>query len=766
MKECFKYQTLILVILLIISVRIYPQNSAANGFTTYLQFFDEFNNIGRTTCSVADIDSLLITRDVANIRFGKGKIYLFPAIGKRPMAAMFVGKGRFIFSAPTKIEHEQLLRYYEKGVDLEFSQAFLLFNDTTLNQLTKNFKYKSENCSFETRDNTKYFLGYVGDKSKNHIERNIFQSLIDTAKNGFFYAQMFKNKFQPFFFEINPFEQEEVRFSNRWANSQGIDLPEVICQFPLKRKGNLIINPPSKDQLKNDFYKIDVKISGGLNFQAKANVKATILKRNLQWIYFNIFSEMEIDSIISSNNKKIEFYKPDKNNNIWVHLDKSYDKFDQLNLIFYYHSSKLLESDDNSWVYFRAPSLWYPSYGEEESALFDLTYQYSDLYRLVSVGDSVSSVKNSGDIISNWKTKQPVQQASFNIGYYKQDNYKKDDSTVVSVLNAKSGHFSGNMSKEIAFDVINSIGFYSKIFGPCPVKHLFISETPYLHGLAFPGLIHLSWATYEQQNSKGFDELFRAHEVAHQWWGIDVGFKTYHDQWLSEAMAEYAGMMYMQLVFENNQRFVEAMKKSKENILQNRKYLFSDGQQAGPIYLGYRTSSANTQGDYDLIVYEKGAWVLHMLRMMMVDLNTMKEDKFIALLNDFYKSYSGKLATTDNFRAIIEKHMNLKMDWFFNEWIYNTAIPKYKVAYTTKDSPDGKYILQCKIKQENVPDDFVMPMIIKITLSNKQYSLVTKWIDKGIKEFQFSVPSKPDDVTFNYMDSVLGEIEKVDYKEM
>jgi hypothetical protein len=766
MKNFLSYFFALSLLILFIPVMSYSQKNQSAGSISYLKYFEEFNKIGQSTCLVSDIDSLTMVRDVAKFNLKKGKIYLFPAVGGKQIAAMFIGKGVFSITPPSKIEQDQFLKFYKKGSPLEFGHLFILFNDLTLAELNKASNFKPESGSFELRDITKYFLSYVEEKSNNYLQEEVFQSLIDTSKNGYFYTQMFDSKLNPFFFEINPFSQEEITFSRGITSSRGVNTSETICQFPMKRRENQKVDAGSKDLFKNNSYKIDINIESDLDFYAVADVKSTILKKNLQWIYFDIYSEMKIDSIVSSDHKKMEFYKPDENNEIWIHLDKVYNKYDDLSLKFYYQSSKIFESNSDSWIYFKSPILWLPSYGDDQLALFDLTYHYSDTYKLVSVGDSVSSSVKNGIVTSHWITPHPIRYASFNIGYFKENRFKKDDSTTVIVLTSKAGHWSGDMSKEIAFDIMNCIGFYGKLFGPIPHKRLYVSETPYLLGLAYPGLINLSWATYEKQNRKGFDEFFRAHEVAHQWWGIDVGFKTYHDQWLSEGMAEFLGRWYMQIVFNDNKRFFDMMEISKDNIIKNRKFLFSDGQQAAPISLGYRTSTTDTQGDYDLIIYEKGAWVLHMLRMIMINLDTMSEDKFINMLRDVYKSNSNKLITTEIFQSCVEKHMNLKMDWFFKEWVYESALPKYKVAYELKDAPDGKCLLKCKIKQENVPDDFVMPMLIKISYGGDKYSLISKWINKGVKEYQFGLPGKPDDVVFNYFDSILAEVEKVSYNDL
>ncbi|MBA4320967.1 MAG: hypothetical protein C0412_21460 [Flavobacterium sp.] len=725
--------------------------------------------MGKKQYSVAEIDSLLIIRDVGKIKLNKGKLYLFPPIGNRQISALFIGKGTFSFEPPTKIEKEQLLRFYKEGASsLEFTQAFLLFNDSTLSQLKRNLNYSVEKESNEMKSIVKNFTNYTGDFSKEYIESDIFQCLADTAKNGFFYAHMFDDQFKPFFFEINPYEEEEVRFAHRLVGTHLFNFREIICQFPSQSQMNTKTKPAnsSKDFIKNEAYKIDANIEGNLDFSAIAKVQFKVLKKNLRWIYFDIYSEMIIDSIITSDNKKLEFHKSEEKSDLWVYLDRIHMLYDKVTLSIYYHSTKMIDKELSSWVYLKSEHEWYPRSGNGESALFDITYKYPSFYQLVSVGDSVSTTVNDEIVTARWVTPKPITGASFNIGCFAKEKYTEKDLPDITVLNVKEGHFSGNLLEEIPFDAQNSIRFFNYVFGECPVKNLYISETLYLHGLAFSGLIHLSWITFEYADKLGFNEIFRAHEIAHQWWGIEVDFKTYHDQWLSEAMAEYAGRWYMQAALKDNQKFFDVMEKSKKSIFENRKYLFSDGQQAGPIYLGYRTNSVNTEGDYDLIIYQKGAWVLHMLRLMMVDLNTMKEDRFINMMRDFYSYYRGLEATTEDFQRIVEKHIHNKMDWFFKQWIYGTDLPKYKFAYKVDKSSDGKCILRYKVKLENVSNDFVMPIIMKIQFPENKYSYISKTIDHNTKEFQLNLPMEPEEVIFNDLESVLGDVEIVDYDEI
>ena len=319
--------------------------------------------------------------------------------------------------------------------------------------------------------------------------------------------------------------------------------------------------------------------------------------------------------------------------------------------------------------------------------------------------------------------------------------------------------------KEIADDVQNCLKFYSHVYGKIDFDHFYVAEIPYFHGEAFPGLIHLSLATFLGSRDQGDDQIFRAHEVAHQWWGVGVDYKTFHDQWLSEAFAEYSGLWYMQLALHDNKKFFDVLGMYKNEILSARKYLFSSGQESGPIWLGRRTQSTATQGDYNLIVYEKGAWVLHMLRNMALDLKTMNEDVFMQTMKDFFSSFNGKQATTEDFKRTVEKHFGMDMSWFFNQWVYSTDIPTYNIAYKVIDLQNGKYKVHCSVKQSNVPDNFQAVVPFFIDFGEKRFARIRFTIKGPLTEFDFpTMPIKPEKIKFNDLSSVLCQIDSEDWE--
>src|SRR6478735_2858051 len=97
-------------------------------------------------------------------------------------------------------------------------------------------------------------------------------------------------------------------------------------------------------------------------------------------------------------------------------------------------------------------------------------------------------------------------------------------------------------------------------------------------------------------------------------WGISVDYMTYHDRWLSEGFAEFSGLWYMQVVRNSNDKYFAQLRDYRTSILLRREV-------PGPISLGHRVQSSHDADvdDYSTVVYKKGAWVVHMLRVLLLD---------------------------------------------------------------------------------------------------------------------------------------------------
>jgi hypothetical protein len=200
---------------------------------------------------------------------------------------------------------------------------------------------------------------------------------------------------------------------------------------------------------------------------------------------------------------------------------------------------------------------------------------------------------------------------------------------------------------------------------------------------------------------------------------------------MSEGFAQLSTSLYIQFVKKDLGKFNEFWEEQRKQIVEASPQTQGiKPYTVGPVTQGYRLNTAKTGNVARNLIYPKGAYILHMLRMMMYD----KKDadaKFQSMMHDFVKTHFNKDVSTEDFKRIVEKHItpkmdvdkNGKMDWFFDEWVYGTDVPAYKLEYSI-DNSGGKTALKGSITQSGVSDNFVMHVPLYLDFGNG-------WISAG-----------------------------------
>jgi len=297
-------------------------------------------------------------------------------------------------------------------------------------------------------------------------------------------------------------------------------------------------------------------------------------------------------------------------------------------------------------------------------------------------------------------------------------------------------------AESIATRVAQILSYFEGWLGKYPFTKLSVSQIPGPAGQGWPSLLYVSSLSFfspQQRVQLGltndqesyFWECLHAHEIAHQWWGNQTVGRSYRDLWIFEGFANYFGYLSLKLLHSNDTSFRNAMHRSLEIIKKKNE----DGvplDEAGSVWLGTRLTSSKNPSGYFRLIYEKGAWILHMLHYLYSDPVTGNDQPFREVLQEFLSQYNGKLAGTEELKKVLEKRMlkfadlegNHRLDWFFDEWIYATGIPDYRLTYTSSPLPQGGVLIKAKIHQDGVPDTFTMPLEI----------FATSALDKSIKE--------------------------------
>jgi len=724
----------------------------------------------------AKVVNYAFQRDVGIFNLKNGDIFLCQPIAGKKYAFIFIGTGEFSFSPPTKVEKEQLERFYKtQELTKPFNTLIVLVGDSLVYQLEQEYNFFENPNTDEPLSELKDCLEYIIDEDCKDIRYGIAKTILEGQEKDLFFAYMVEDGEDPVAFEIDPYEVEEVSFLKSYQKHEFSKVIfEVINQFHKEEDYNSLMSlyDETKNSIDVKHYKINGVIEQGLDFSCNTQMTFKAKIENQTWLQLRLYHKLEIDSIFWMNGDTVEYYKYEDNSNLWIHTPAPFQLDSTYTLNIFYHG-ELIDRTVIDWFYIKSSISWYPKKSGKDKATFDITFLTPDRYDFIAVGEQKYYNEVENDFIkSQWIIDKPIRNASFNLGVFKKYEVKDDRIPPATIYISKEGHhelalilgqegiLSGSdMDEQVAADVANSLAFYQDVFGPCPAKRLYATEIPYFHGEAFPGLIHLSWTTFQQTDQWGRDEQFRGHEVAHQWWGIGVDYNTYHDQWLIEGFADYSGLWYMQTILKNNEKFFDILEKWKTDILENRKFLLGSGQESGPIWLGYRNVTSDTKEDYGIIVYEKGAWVLHMLRNLMLDFKTMKDDHFKNMLKDYYLTYLNKSASTVDFQRIVEKHIRKDMDWFFEQWVLGTAIPEYHFSWKSTALPNGKYQVQCKIEQKKVEKNFKMYIPIQVSFGDKGAARLRVLVDGNTTDYTLpAMTFEPVEVTFNYLESVLCEV--------
>jgi hypothetical protein len=303
--------------------------------------------------------------------------------------------------------------------------------------------------------------------------------------------------------------------------------------------------------------------------------------------------------------------------------------------------------------------------------------------------------------------------------------------------------------KDVLKTTANILRFYTSLIGDFPYSALTGAvierrlpgghSPPYLSIIATPGPgSTLRWGN-DPAALPDFPDFFAAHELAHQWWGQAVGWKNYHEHWLSEGFAQYFAALWAE----------RSLGRGAFNaIIRSMQQWSVEESDQGAVYLGYRIG--HFKGDSRLfraVIYNKGAMVLHMLRRLVGD------EAFFAGLRRYYNTWRFAKAGTDDFRRAVEAESGVDLGRFFEQWIYGDALPQ--VAFTSRLEPrDGNSEAVLRFEQTGEVFDFAVTVTFEYA-DNTTTSTVVKVTDRVV-EARVPVKGRPRRVDANRDQATVG----------
>jgi Peptidase family M1 domain/Carboxypeptidase regulatory-like domain len=547
-------------------------------------------------------------------------------------------------------------------------------------------------------------------------------------------------------------------------------------------------------------YNIETVIAKNDHLQSIAKITFEPLVPGERVLKFGLLPNLRVTRVTDQNGQDLHFIQESRkeDGSFYAILDEAPAMGKEHSISVEYVGDKVLVNAGNGSYYVGARESWYPNLnGFGEKALYDLTFKVPPSNTVVSVGKLEGQSKEAGFAVSHWVTPVPVAVAGFNYGQYKKIDYP-DTITHYNISgyyltdlpdslkpyeNGALGAMSPTAMTKYALDQTRAqMQVCTMFFGKAPYDNVYITEQPNFNfGQSWPNLVYLPisayidstqrWMLFGRINTKftGFVQEVTPHEVAHQWFGHGVSWASYHDQWLSEGFAEFsAGLFLQQAVGAKWQKdYIDFWERQRVRILEKNNFGVSPND-AGPLWLGLRLISPRSAQAYQGDTYSKGAYVLLMLRSLMYNDQANRGDNrdqaFIDMMHDFMESHRDTPASTESFKAIAEKHMtkqmdlqkNGRLDWFFNEWVYGTQVPRYSFKYELQPADGGKVKIHAEVTQSEVDNHFAMFVPVFADFGNGMMRLGQMGIiGNSTRTMDFILDRQPKKVAINSYKDIL-----------
>jgi Peptidase family M1 domain len=758
----------------------------------------------------AHTENVEIVRDRVRITLLDGTIQFAQPVNGVTFAAVFHGKGRVQAEPPNAIEAQQLKLFLKQDrLDLPFTDATFSFTDGFTDDVAKQVKWQTSGASnddfYAKRQRDREDLG------ESSVPR-LLQAVLsaDRVRTAYFLADLKVAGKDWVEFHENALEPEEIGVG-RWVDVGPFKLYDAWMSFPTgaKTSADAWKDPQAKEDFSIHAYHINAVVTAGAELSATTRVDVEPRLSGQGVLIFNLDSNLRLDAIKDSKGNALSFYQSRENKDrfqsygdyVAVVLAQHLQVGEPQSLEFHYAGKRAIRKAGNG-NYFCESSGWYPERPNSFSAraAFDMTFHSPKNAVLVATGEKTGETVDGNTRITTWKSEIPLAVAGFAYGDYKVANDKAGEVAVDIYANKEaddlmaqvqrlfeSGAVQGAvgtltpaaMAKTMGQEMANTVRLFSTYFGPYPYKHLSVTSLPisYSYGQGWPGLIYLWSASFldpTQRHEIGLPDgvqltdFFRAHESSHQWWGHRVGWKSYHDQWLSEGFADFSGILYVQYR-QNMKEALTRWRKEKE-LLHNKDLNGHAIESLGPIWMGQRIRSSVTgPGSYQDLIYSKGAYVLHMLHMLLVDTRNADPDHlFKDMMQDYCKTFDNKAASTEDFKAMVEKHItrnmdvdgNHKMDWFFNQYVYGVGIPQYNFHASIGATPDGKTHIKGELTRSGVPETWKDAIPLYGHLGDKTFRLGTLASRHSSEPLDVDLPTKIDRVSINDYEDMLADVKQ------
>jgi tetratricopeptide (TPR) repeat protein len=471
-----------------------------------------------------------------------------------------------------------------------------------------------------------------------------------------------------------------------------------------------------KARFRVDDYKIDVELLPQTHkLTARAAVKVTALD-NVNAVTFQLNNALRITKLTDVNNKSLT---PERNTqDSTVRFELASDLAKDASTVFNFEYEGALESADESPVqgvklayigpdtsYLLYSGLWFPIAGYGVNRFTSTVSVTVPAHMLVigsgkeQIGAPATASKKPATAIANSKTftftsEKPSFPGTIIAGTFQE--FKSDDAGIDMKVYFKPNH--QNLGTEYASTAVKAFTYFVTQYGNAPSTRLKIVEIP-------DDTVPTAWAPeLAILSSRAITEKTNyrllSNTIAHQWWGVSVSPASKDDWWISDGFARYSEARYVESA-AGAAGLEEMVKDMSVGAL-----AYDSVPLSSAAKLDYFSP------EFQSLVTDKGAMILHMLRWV------VGEKDYLKIMREFAAKYAGKSATTDDFRELSEQVYTQKLTWFYSQWMDSTSAPEFKAKYTVYRLGNNKgFRIVGAITQDL--DLFRMPVDLRVDTDGK-----------------------------------------------
>lgn len=771
------------------------------------EVYQALNDLRVDPTRIYHVREVRVQRDAVTITLANGTIGFFSAYDGRITGAVFTGKGHAL-CIPRDVAERQSLAHFV-GVpllDQSFSRAYLRFTDDTANELLKQIDADGGVASPD--DDFAHSWGEtVGNLNPTQSVR-ILEDFVSDAHTPYFYADVLSDQTGAFDILVDNRRSEQILIGQtRWVS--GEPFYDVWASFPRSDA-----SPAPPEAFLPVSYSIATTIEADRTLEGATTIELRAASGGERGVPLELSRFLTVQSIQDSEGHALDFFQNEAlsrnqvaergNDTVLVFLPETPRAGQMFRLRLTYRGGVI--SDAGNGVYFVGDrGSWYPHIsGMNHFVPFETAFRWPRKLHLVATGEKLDEKEDGDWRTGHWRSDGDSPVAGFNLGEYVMQTADSVDGVQIelcanahletslaerlgpehlrfptplgpqSAIPQMSGRIDDHvpvsmppspaaMLHQVGSQIAAAMRYEIGWLGPFPFHRLEVSQIPGSFGQGWPGLLYLptfSFLPTEVQQraglsahyQQGYNEIVPYHEVAHQWWGNEVGWTSYRDQWINEGLANYIAVMGADSARPGEHLMTKWLERYRDDLVAHAPDQDSPADEAGPLVHGFRLNSSRDPGAYEKVVYGKGTWVFHMLRMMLYDPNSKKPDeRFMALLRGLIAKYGRGSLTNDGLKEAVEQAMTPAMEieggrsmgWFFDQFVRETGIPSYTVEFTARQTPKG-FVIRGKLKQADVPGDFMLRVPIYAQLGGRKPELLGYVVTSGPEtSFQFVSASRP-----------------------